>query len=692
MTPEHIHHDHGEHNHHHDHSEHAQAHPGHDGHNHGGHEGHNHHDHHAHMVQDFRKRFWLSLALTVPILLLSPMIQQVWGLGEGLRFKGDLIISFLFSSLVFFYGGWPFLKGMADEVKKKTPGMMSLIALAVTVAYVYSSAVVFGLGGKIFFWELATLIDIMLVGHWIEMKSVMGASRALEALAELMPSDAHVILDDGTVHEVPLSALETGNRILVKPGEKIPADGVVSEGQSSVNEAMLTGESKPVAKNGGDKVIGGAINGEGSLTVVVEKTGKDSFLAQVIDLVRQAQESKSKTQDLANRAAFWLTLIAIGAGGLTLFVWLAIMHQDFAFALERTVTVMVITCPHALGLAVPLVVAVSTAISAKNGLLIRNRGAFEQARNLQAVIFDKTGTLTLGAFGVTDTIILDKNINKETLLQLAAAVEAHSEHPIARGVVNAVDSAPQVSDFKAIPGKGAKGQVDGKEVLVVSPGYLRENNIPMNDARIEQLSAQGKTVIFVLINGFVSGAIALADIIRPESRDAIRRFKEMGIRTMMLTGDNKQVAQWVSDELGLDEYFAEVLPQEKAAKVKEIQSRGLTVAMTGDGVNDAPALAQADVGIAIGAGTDVAVETADIVLVRSNPLDVAAVVGLAKATYRKMVQNLAWATGYNAFAIPLAAGVLYSYGIIISPAVGAVLMSLSTVIVAVNARFLKVEK
>jgi len=692
MTPEHIHHDHGEHNHHHDHSEHAQAHPGHDGHNHGGHEGHNHHDHHAHMVQDFRKRFWLSLALTVPILLLSPMIQQVWGLGEGLRFKGDLIISFLFSSLVFFYGGWPFLKGMDDEVKKKTPGMMSLIALAVTVAYVYSSAVVFGLGGKIFFWELATLIDIMLVGHWIEMKSVMGASRALEALAELMPSDAHVILDDGTVHEVPLSALETGNRILVKPGEKIPADGVVSEGQSSVNEAMLTGESKPVAKNGGDKVIGGAINGEGSLTVVVEKTGKDSFLAQVIDLVRQAQESKSKTQDLANRAAFWLTLIAIGAGGLTLFVWLAIMHQDFAFALERTVTVMVITCPHALGLAVPLVVAVSTAISAKNGLLIRNRGAFEQARNLQAVIFDKTGTLTLGAFGVTDTIILDKNINKETLLQLAAAVEAHSEHPIARGVVNAVDSAPQVSDFKAIPGKGAKGQVDGKEVLVVSPGYLRENNIPMNDARIEQLSAQGKTVIFVLINGFVSGAIALADIIRPESRDAIRRFKEMGIRTMMLTGDNKQVAQWVSDELGLDEYFAEVLPQEKAAKVKEIQSRGLTVAMTGDGVNDAPALAQADVGIAIGAGTDVAVETADIVLVRSNPLDVAAVVGLAKATYRKMVQNLAWATGYNAFAIPLAAGVLYSYGIIISPAVGAVLMSLSTVIVAVNARFLKVEK
>jgi len=719
MNLPHNHHDHEEHDHHHNHaghdhhhdhsghdhqhsadarqhgaghSEHAHAHGGHDEHDHGGHNGHNHHDHHTHMVQDFRKRFWISLILTAPILLLSPMIQQLIGLGTVLRFSGDLLVSFALSSVVFFYGGWPFLKGMAEELKKKTPGMMTLIALAVTVAYVYSSAVVLGLGGKIFFWELATLIDIMLLGHWIEMKSVMGASRALEALAELMPSDAHVILDDGTVQDVPLSALETGNRILIKPGEKIPADGVIAEGQSSVNEAMLTGESKPVPKKAGDKVIGGAINGEGSLTVVVEKTGKDSFLSQVIELVRQAQESKSKTQDLANRAAFWLTLIAIGAGAVTMFIWLAIMHQDLAYALERTVTVMVITCPHALGLAVPLVVAVSTAISAKNGLLIRNRGAFEQARNLQAVIFDKTGTLTLGAFGVTDTIVFDNKLDAHELLRKAAAVEAHSEHPIARGIVQSVSDFPQVAEFKAIPGKGAKGMVEGQEVLVVSPGYLRENNMPMNDSRIEQLSAQGKTVIFVLINGFVSGAIALADIIRPESKAAIQRFKKMGIRTMMLTGDNKQVAQWVSDELGLDEYFAEVLPHEKAAKVKEIQSRGLTVAMTGDGVNDAPALAQADVGIAIGAGTDVAVETADIVLVHSNPLDVVAVVGLAKATYRKMVQNLAWATGYNAFAIPLAAGALYSYGIVLSPAVGAVLMSLSTVIVAINAKFLKVEK
>ncbi len=661
-------------------------------HDHGGPNGQSHHDHHAMMVRDFRKRFWISLALTVPILLLSPMIQEVVGLGTALRFKGDLLLSFLFSSLVFFYGGWPFLKGMVDELKKKTPGMMSLIALAVTTAYVYSTAVVLGLGGKIFFWELATLIDIMLVGHWIEMKSVMGASRALEALAELMPSDAHLIAADGSVKDVPLNALKSGDRILVKPGEKVPADGVVVEGQSSVNESMLTGESKPVAKKAGEKVIGGAINGEGSLTVVVEKTGKDSFLSQVIELVRQAQESKSKTQDLANRAAFWLTLIAIGAGAATMFVWLAIMHQSLAFALERTVTVMVITCPHALGLAVPLVVAVSTAISAKNGLLIRDRAAFEQARKLKAVIFDKTGTLTLGSFGVTDTIIFDNDLSADDLIRVAAAVEAHSEHPIAKGIVKSAKKIPQVSGFTAIPGKGAKGMVNGREVLVVSPGYLRENRIPMNDERIEQLSAQGKTVIFVLINGHVSGAVALADMIRPESKQAIKRFKEMGIRTMMLTGDNHLVAKWVADELGLDEYFAEVLPHEKANKVKEVQARGLTVAMTGDGVNDAPALAQADVGIAIGAGTDVAVETADIVLVRSNPLDVVAIVGLAKATYRKMVQNLAWATGYNAFAIPLAAGVLYGYGIILSPAMGAVLMSLSTVIVAINARFLKVEK
>ncbi|MBP1766979.1 MAG: copB, partial [Candidatus Aminicenantes bacterium] len=439
-------------------------------------------------------------------------------------------------------------------------------------------------------------------------------------------------------------------------------------------------------------VIGGSINGEGSVTVEIQKTGRDSYLSQVIDLVRRAQESKSRTQDLSNRAALWLTLIAVGAGSLTLFVWLALADKGFAFALERMVTVMVIACPHALGLAVPLVVAISTAISARNGLLIRNRTAFEQARKIQAIIFDKTGTLTEGRFGVTDTLVFDAGIDKRDLIKYAASVEAHSEHPIAKGVLEAVSGAVYpVEGFKAIPGKGAEGRVNGRDVRVVSPGYLRENKIEVKDARIDPLSAQGKTVVFVLLDGKPFGALALADIIRPESRQAISRLKEGGVQCIMLTGDNRLVAKWVADELGLDDYFAEVLPQEKAEKVKEVQSRGLVVAMVGDGVNDAPALAQADVGIAIGAGTDVAVETADIVLVKSNPLDAVAILGLARATYRKMVQNLAWATGYNTFAIPLAAGVMYKSGILLSPALGALLMSLSTIIVAINSKFLRLR-
>ena len=657
-------------------------------HHHGNHQ--NHHDHHAHMVADFRKRFWISLLVTVPVLLLSPLIQEFLRLGDLLQFPGSAVVLFLFSSFVFFYGGYPFLKGLVDELKARQPGMMTLIALAIAVAYFYSSFVAFGLSGKMFFWELATLIDIMLVGHWIEMKSVMGASHALEELARLMPSEAHKLMPDGSTEDVPINVLIAGDKILLKPGEKVAADGVVVEGESSVNEAMLTGESKPVHKRVGDKIIGGAINGEGSLVVQVEKTGADSFLAQVIDLVKEAQASKSKTQDLANRAAFWLTIVAILGGALTLFIWLFAMHRDFAFALERTVSVMVITCPHALGLAVPLVVAVSTAISAHRGLLIRDRAAFEQARNIQAIIFDKTGTLTKGEFGVSDIVVLDDHPGEEELLKLTASVESHSEHPIARGIVNTSATLYSVQNFRAIPGKGAEGVVEGKNIKVVSPGFLRENNILIKDGEIEKLAEQGKTVVYVLVENKLKGAIALADMVRPESREAISRLKKMGIRTMMLTGDNRKVAAWVADELGLDEYFAEVLPQEKAAKVKEVQSRGLTVAMTGDGVNDAPALAQADVGIAIGAGTDVAVETADIVLVRSNPLDVLNIIGLAKATYRKMIQNLIWATGYNAFAIPLAAGVLYSYGILLSPAMAAVLMSLSTVIVAINARILKI--
>ena len=462
------------------------------------------------------------------------------------------------------------------------------------------------------------------------------------------------------------------------------------EGETSVNEAMLTGESKPVTKRAGGKVIGGSINGEGSIIIEVKGTGKDSFLSQVIDLVKEAQESKSKTQDLANTAALWITIIALGGGAVTLFIWLVLVHRDFAFAIERTVTVMVITCPHALGLAVPLVVAVSTALAATNGLLIRNRAAFERARKLQAIIFDKTGTLTEGRFGVTDTLVFTNETDERRLLNYAAAVDAHSEHPIAKAIVSAAKEQLPVEGFKAIPGKGAEGRVNGKQVKVVSPGYLREQNIVVNDKRIEQLQAQGKTVVFTVINGTLEGAIALADIVRPESKQAIAALKEMNIRCMMVTGDNKQVAKWVSEQIGLDEYFAEVLPQDKAAKVKEVQGRGLVVGMIGDGVNDAPALAQADVGIAIGAGTDVAVETADIILVRSNPLDAVAIIKLAHATYRKMVQNLIWATGYNTFAIPLAAGALYSYGLLLTPALGAVLMSLSTVIVAINAKLLHV--
>jgi Cu2+-exporting ATPase len=644
------------------------------------------------MAQDFLKRFWISIALTIPILILSHMIQELLGLGDALHFTGDTYISFVLSSVVFFYGGWPFLNGLYKELKKRQPGMMTLIGVAITAAYVYSTLVVFAVEGQVFFWELATLVDIMLIGHYIEMKSVMSASRALEELAKLMPSEAHVIQDDGSTKDVPLEELQKGFKVLVKPGEKIPADGLVIDGKSSVNESLMTGESKPVSKQKDDEVIGGSLNGEGSLTIEVNRTGEDSFLSQVIDLVRQAQESKSRTQDLANRAAFWLTIIALGAGALTFFAWTFFTTENFVFALERTVTVMVIACPHALGLAVPLVVAVSTSLAAQNGFLIRNRTAFEEARNLGAIIFDKTGTLTHGEFGVTDVLTFNGFDDKEQLLSLAGSLEQNSEHPIARGIVKATDGLMKVEEFNSITGKGIEGRVDGKQVKVVSPGYLRENNIDHPEEQYEQLSGQGKTVVFVIIDDHLQGAIALGDSIREDSREAIQSLHDMGIQCIMLTGDNQQTAAYVANELGLDDFFAEVLPEEKAAKIKEVQQRGLKVAMTGDGVNDAPALAQADVGIAIGAGSDVAVETGDIILTQSNPKDVASLIALAKATYKKMVQNLWWATGYNAFAIPLAAGVLYTYGIILSPALGAVLMSLSTVIVAINARFLKIER
>jgi P-type Cu2+ transporter len=666
------------------------------------HSGHSRSEHEGHTIEGFKKRFWISIVITIPILILSPMIQHFIGLKETLRFSGDVFALFALSSFVFFYGGYPFLKGLIDELKNKQPGMMTLIALAISVAYFYSSATVFGVKGEDFFWELATLIDIMLLGHWIEMKSIMGASKALEELVKLMPDAAHKINDDGNVVDVKVAELNHKDKILIKPGEKIPADGKIFEGKSSINESMLTGESKPVSKSEGDTVIGGSINGEGSLKIEVEKTGDETFLSQIVKLVQEAQQSKSKTQNLANRAAFWLTIVAISAGALTMFVWLMFTGESFNFALSRTVTVMVITCPHALGLAVPLVVAVSTALSAKHGLLIRNRTAFEQARNIQAIIFDKTGTLTKGEFGITETISFHKNYDEKEILKYAAAVESESEHPIAQGIVKSSTDKYKLKEFNSIPGKGAEGKVNGKEVKVVSPGYLEESNLrgyldENNDQtskvkeRIDKLSGEGKTVVFIIIEEELVGAIALADIIREESKEAIRQLKKMGIKPMMLTGDNKAVAKWVADELELDDYFAEVLPDKKSEKIKEVQNRGMVVAMTGDGVNDAPALAQADVGIAIGTGTDVAVETADIILVKSNPKDVVSLIKFAKATYNKMVQNLIWATGYNVIAIPLAAGVLYNYGIVLSPALGAVLMSASTIIVAINAKLLRVD-
>lgn len=657
---------------------------------HEGHNGHDHTEHHKHMAEDFKRRFWISLVLSLPIVALAPLVQGWLGLKETLSFTGDGYVQFGLSTIVFLYGGWPFLKGLVNEVSQARPGMMTLIGLAITVAFVYSSAVVFGLQGKTFFWETATLVVVMLLGHWIEMRSVIGASKALEELAKLMPSEAHRVKDNEQTEDVKVSDLEKGDKVLVKPGEKVPADGVIIKGETSINEAMLTGESKPVTKKRDDKVVGGSVNGEGSITVRIEKLGEESYLSQVVNMVKQAQQSKSRSSRLADRAAMWLTFIAIGAGAITLVLWLSLADREFVFALERTVTVMVITCPHALGLAIPLVVAVVTSMAAKAGLLIRDRAAFEQARNINAIVFDKTGTLTRGEFEVSKTKALG-DMDRDRMMSLAASLEAQSEHPIAQAIAAASDEKEEVNNFEAITGKGARGEVGGKQVKVVSKGYLVENDLSYDESRVEDLYEGGRTVVFVLVDDEVTGAIGLEDIVRDESKEAVEKLHQRNIKTMLITGDSEAVAKKVAEEIGIDEVFAEVLPNDKADKIKEVQQRGRTVAMVGDGVNDAPALAQADVGVAIGTGTDVAAETADVVLVQSNPLDVVRMIDFSQATRRKMIQNLAWATGYNVVAIPLAAGVLYSFGILLNPAVGALLMSLSTVIVAINARLLKVK-
>jgi len=650
---------------------------------------HDHTQHHRMMIRDFRKRFYITLVLSIPVLVLSELIQQFFGF--SFTFTGDSILVFVLATAIFVYGGWPFLKGLVDELRSGTPGMMTLIGLAVSVAYIYSAAVTFGLKGTPFYWELATLIAIMLAGHWIEMASVVSASSALEKLAQLMPSEAHRKKDNKT-EDIPLSEVQKGDILVIKPGEKIPSDGTVVSGSSYIDESMLTGESRPVRKTEGNELIGGSINGSGSLELEVEGTGEDSYLSKVINMVRQAQSAKSKTQALSDRAAMWLTIVALTVGAATLAGWL-IAGQGLQFSIARMATVMIITCPHALGLAIPLVVAQSTAKSAQNGLLIRNRTAFENARKISAIVFDKTGTLTKGVFKVSSVEIHDGTYDKEAVISLAAALEGQSEHPIAAGIVSAAQDAgltvSSAEDFEAIKGKGVKGTADSKPIMVVSPGCLKEQHIDQ-PAGVERRG--GVTRVFVLVDNQVVGSIALSDEIRPESRQAVKALQKRGIKCWMLTGDNRETAEAVSKELGMDGYFAEVLPDQKQDKIKELQKKGEYVAMTGDGVNDSPALAQAQIGIAVGSGTDVAAAAADIVLVNSNPLDITALILFGRATYRKMVQNLIWATGYNVIAIPLAAGVLYSAGIVLSPEIGAILMSLSTVIVAINAQLLHVKK
>jgi P-type Cu2+ transporter len=653
-------------------------------------------DMHSSMIEDFKKRFYAVLILTIPIMLLSEMIQH-W-LGLHLAFPGSQYLLFALSSIVFFYGGWPFLKGLADEAKARNPGMMFLIGFAISVAYIYSVAIVFGLEGMDFFWELTTLILIMLLGHWIEMKSVAGASKELELLVQLMPSDAHMVMAAGAgsdgedkIHDVKTDSLKEGNLILVKPGEKVAADGIIADGESYLDESMLTGESKPVQKIKGDKVIAGSLNGNGALKITVSHAAKDSYLSQVIKLVDDAQKSKSKTQLLADTAARWLTVIAILSGIITFLYW-NISGQPLSFAVERMVTVIVICCPHALGLAVPLVVAKSTALSAQHGLLIKNRTAFENSRKITTVVFDKTGTLTVGKFQVSKIVSLQNGMSENELLSLASALEQKSEHPIATGILQRVKelsvSIPPAENFNAITGKGVEGTVEGKKIVVVSPGYLKENNISLPGG---YSTNEIETVVFIIINNVLSGYIALSDEIRPESSKAIQTLKANRIKSILLTGDNAKVAAAVSNSLGMDSYIADVLPHQKLEKIKELQGKGEFVAMTGDGINDAPALAQADVGIAIGSGSDIAAETAGIILVNSNPQDVVNLILFGKATYKKMVKNLVWATGYNVVALPLAAGVLYKIGILLSPAAGALLMTVSTIVVAINASMLKVK-
>jgi Cu2+-exporting ATPase len=652
------------------------------------------HDAHAgHSVAMFRDRFWISLALTIPTLVWGHMLDGVLGY-HAPAFPGSAYLPAIFGVAVFAYGGVPFLQGAMRELRDKMPGMMTLIALAIAVAFVFSAAVTVGYPGMPLWEELATLVTIMLLGHWIEMRSIAQAQGALQELAKLIPNTAERVASDRT-EVIPIAELRTGDVVLIRPGASIPVDGIVQQGTSPVNESSITGESRPVDKKVGDRIIAGTVNGSGSLRARVNATGDGTALAGIMRLVAQAQSSRSRAQVLADRAAFILTLVALGAGAVTLVVWLVLRPNDPSFAIERVVTVLVIACPHALGLAIPLVIAISTTLGARNGLLVRNRRGLEEARNITTVVFDKTGTLTRGEFGVVD-IATASEITMDEALGLAAAVEADSEHPIAQGIARSARergiAIRSADSFESIPGKGVQARVDGRTWYVGGPALVTALSLAIPEElrqAAQRAARRGQASLFLADEKRALAAIAVADVIRPESKDAVRALHDRHVEVLMMTGDARAVAESVAAEIGIDAVFAEVLPEQKAAKIESLKREGKRVAMVGDGVNDAPALVTADVGIAIGAGTDVAVEAGDIVLVRSDPRDVARIITLSRASYRKMVQNLWWAVGYNVVAIPLAAGVLEPWGFVLSPAAGAVLMSLSTVIVAINAQFLR---
>ncbi len=657
-----------------------------------------HDKHRGHSTEMFSRKFWLSLILTIPVVLYSELPQKLFGF-EAPQFsifggQSSIIVPFILGTIVFFYGGWIFIIGAWQELKDKSPGMMTLIALAISTAFLYSVYAIFGAPEHTLFWELTTLITIMLLGHWMEMKAVQGTQNALKELAKLLPDKAEIVKGDKT-EIVSLEELRIGDIVFVRPGGKIPADGIVVEGQSDVNESMITGESAPVLKKTNSEAIAGAINGDGSLKIKIVKIGENTFLAGIMRLIAEAQTSKSRLQLLSDRAAFYLTVIAIISGILTLVVWLA-LKQEFSFALERLVAVLVVACPHALGLAIPLVASISTAMAARNGFLVRQRIALETARNIDVALFDKTGTLTKGEYGVSKIFNFQSSIfNEDKIIQLAASVDAHSEHFIAQAIIKEAEKRKLnllgIKDFKRIAGKGTFGIIDGDEIFIGGEAVLAETGISLeNDfKKFTKAAGQGETVVYVIKNKKLLGAIALTDVIREESRGAIRDLKTMGIKVAMITGDSEEAAKRVAEKLNIDEYFSKVLPQEKSEKVKILQNRGLKVAMIGDGINDAPALTQADLGIAVGAGTNVAIESAGIILARNDPRDIAKIIKLSRFTYAKMIQNLFWATGYNIVALPLAAGVLSFKGIILQPALAALLMSLSTIIVAINAILLK---